>query len=171
MADTNGATGIAIFRGADAPTLGEAACMTVEPFSAMQRAGIERMMQAGYLEGEEVRVLVDVPGFSVTHVWFKAGFPLPLHSHDGECLYGIVAGGLRLGTEELGPRDSFLIPAGVPYTYKPGPAGVELLEIRHESRFNFVNHAKGEAFWKKGAETCAASREEWQAAARPSVTA
>jgi hypothetical protein len=167
MPETGTKTGFTIFRAADAPTLGEAGCMTVAPFSAMQRAGIGKMMAAGYGEGEEVRVLVDLPGFSITQVWFKKGFPLPLHSHDVDCLYHIVAGGLRLGKEDLGPRDSFFVPALMPYTYKPGPDGVELLEIRQQGRFNFVNHANGAAFWTKGAATCANNREEWKIVPRP----
>ena len=160
--------GFSIFRAADAPGLAESGCMTVAPMSAVQRAGIERMMAAGYGDGEEVTVLVDLPGFSLTHVWFKKNFPLPLHSHDVDCLYHIVAGGLRLGTEELGARDSFFIPAGVPYTYKPGADGVELLEIRQQGRFDFVNLAKGAAFWTKGEAACATHHDEWTSARRPS---
>lgn len=167
MPETRTKDGFTIFRAADARTLDEAGCMTIEPFSALQRGGVDRMMAAGYGEGEEVRVLVDMPGFSVTQVWFKKGFPLPLHSHDVDCLYHIVSGGLRFGTEELGPRDSFFVPAGMPYTYKPGDDGVELLEIRQQGRFNFVNLAKGATFWAKGEAVCAANREHWKTAARP----
>ena len=167
MATTSIGESFAIFRAADAPTLAEAGCMTIEPFSPVQRAGVDRMMAAGYGEGEEVRVLVDMPGLSITQVWFKKAFPLPLHCHDVGCLYHVVAGELRLGTETLGPRDSFFVPAGMPYTYKPGPEGVELLEIRKEGRFNFVNLANGAAFWAKGEAACAANREDWRTASRP----
>ena len=158
-----------IFRAKDAPGLMEAACMTVEPYSPVQRAGMDKVLAAGFLEGDEIKVLVDLPGFSLTHVWFKPGYPLPLHSHDADCLYYIIAGSLRLGTEELGPRDSFFIPADVPYAYKPGPEGVELLEFRHATHFNFVNLAKGEAFWEKAAEQAAAHRESWKTVARPTL--
>lgn len=163
-----GTTGFTIFRAADAPTLADAGCMTVEPFTSVQLDGFKQLMAAGYSDGEDVRVLVDLPGFSLTQVWFKKGFPLPLHSHDVDCLYHIIAGGLRLGTEELGPRDSFFVPADVPYTYRTGPEGVELLEIRQQGLFTFVNHAKGAAFWAKGASLCAANRDDWRVAARPS---
>ena len=160
-----------IFRAKDAPGLMEAGCMTVEPFNPVQRAGMDKVMQAGYLEGDEIKVLCQLPGFSLTHVWFKEGYALPLHSHDADCLYYIIAGSLRMGTEELGPRDSFFIPSGVPYTYKPGPEGVELLEIRQASTFNFVNLAKGEAFWEKALEATVQRREDWKTAKRPSLNA
>ena len=160
-----------IFRAKDAPHLMDAKCMTVEPFSPVQQEGMNRAIAAGYLEGEEIKVLCNLPGFSLTHVWFKEGYPLPLHSHDVDCLYYIIAGSLRMGTEELGPRDSFFIPAGVPYTYKPGPVGVELLEIRHANSFNFVNLAKGEAFWSKAVDATADRREAWRTAKPPSLNA
>lgn len=160
-----------IFRAKDAPGLMEAMCMTVEPFTPVQRAGMDKVMANGYTEGDEVKVLVNLPGFSLTHVWFKHGYPLPLHSHDADCLYYIIAGSLRIGTEELGERDSFFIPSGVPYAYKPGPDGVELLEIRHATKFNFVNHAKGAAFWEKAADQAAAHREGWKTAERPKLNA
>ena len=160
-----------IFRAKDAPGLMEAACMTLEPFSPVQRAGMDGFLAAGFLEGDEVRVLCNLPGFSLAHAWFKKDYPLPLHSHDADCLYYIVAGSIRLGNEELGPRDSFFIPANVPYSYRPGPDGAEVLEFRHSTSFNFLNLAKGEAFWAKGAETIAANLEDWKAAVPPSVKA
>lgn len=160
-----------IFRAANAKGLMEEGCMTVEPFTPTQRAGMDKVLAAGYLDGDEVHVLCNLPGFSLTHVWFKQDYPLPLHSHDTDCLYYIIAGAVRLGSEDLGPRDSFFVPAGVPYTYKPGPDGVELLEFRHASQFNFVNHAKGAAFWDKAAEIAASRREDWKHAARPALNA
>ncbi len=62
-------------------------------------------------------------------------------------------------------------PSGVPYTYRPGPDGAELLEFRHATHFNFVNQAKGAAFWDKAAAIAAKSREEWKTAARPKLNA
>ena len=118
--------------------------MTVEPFTPVQRAGMDGAISAGYIGGDEIKVLTDQPGFGLTHVWFKEGYQLPLHSHDADCMYFIISGTIRIGTEELGPRDCFFVPADVPYAYKPGPDGVEVLEIRHANHFNFVNHAKAE---------------------------
>ncbi len=168
MADAqNDTSKFQIFRAKDAPGLMEAGCMTVEPFSPVQRAGMDGALAAGYNGGDEIKVLTDLPGFGLTHVWFKEGYQLPLHSHDADCMYFIIAGTIRLGTEELGPRDSFFIPAGVPYTYKPGPEGVEVLEIRQANHFNFVNHAKGETWWAKAAEETASRQESWKTATRP----
>lgn len=165
------AASFTIYRAAEAPTLAQARCMSVEPFTPVQRAGMDKMVAAGFLEGDLVKVLCNMPGFSLTQVWFKKNFPLPLHSHDADCLYYVIAGTLRLGTEDIAPGDSFFIPAGVPYSYKPGDEGVELLEFRHATKFNFVNHAHGEAFWNKAAETVANNRDDWRSAKRPSVTA
>ena len=160
-----------IFRAKNAPGLMEAKCMSVEPFTPVQREGMDKALAAGYLEGDEIKELCQLPGFSLTHVWFKEGYALPLHSHDCDCLYYIIAGSLRMGNEELGPRDSFFVPADVPYTYKPGPEGVEVLEIRHANTFNFVNLAKGEGFWNRAAEQTAQHREASTTAQRPSCNA
>lgn len=159
--------GFTIFRGADAPELMEAGCMTLDPFTDVQRAGMDKLVAAGYLEGSETRVLCNIPGYSLAHVWFKKGYPLPLHSHDTDCLYYIIAGSIQLGNDVYGPRDTFFIPAGVPYTYKPGEEGVELLEFRHATHFNFVNHAKNKAFWDKAAEAVNANAEGWRDAKLP----
>jgi hypothetical protein len=170
MADTDLANGgIAIFRAEEAPDLMAAGCMSIEPFTPAQSEAMGKLVAEGYSDGDEIKVLCNIPGFSLTHVWFKKDFPLPLHSHDADCLYYIIAGSLRLGNDTLGPRDSFFVPSNVPYTYKPGPDGVEVLEIRHANHFNFVNLAKSEAFWNKAVATVAANRAEWQVAKRPSM--
>ena len=169
--DQQDASKFQIFRAADAKGLMEEGCMSIEPFTPVQRAGMDKLVAAGFMDGDEVKVLVNLPGFSLTHVWFKKDYPLPLHSHDVDCLYYIIAGSIKLGIETLGERDSFFIPAGVPYAYRPGADGAELLEFRHATHFNFVNLAKGEAFWTKAAEIAAQSREDWKTAARPTLNA
>jgi quercetin dioxygenase-like cupin family protein len=171
MSDENDSAKFQIFRAKDAKKLMDEGCMSVEPFSQVQRSAMDQLREAGYLEGDDVRVMVNIPGFSLTNVWFKPGYSLPLHSHDADCLYYIVAGSIRLGTEELGPRDSFFVPKDVPYTYKLGPEGVELLEIRHETSFNFVNHAKNEAFWEKAVEETRKHSPGWKDATRPKLDA
>lgn len=169
MGESDKPRAMTIFRAKDAPDLMEAGCMSVEPFSPVQRDGMDKVVQAGLADGDEIRVLCNIPGFSLTHVWFKPDYPLPLHSHDADCLYYIIAGKIRLGTEDLGPRDSFFIPANVPYTYRAGTEGVELLEFRNATQFNFVNLAKGEGFWAKAAETVTARRNEWREATPPTL--
>ena len=163
------AEGFSIFRAAEAPGIVEAGCMTSEPMDGIALDGFSRMMQAGYREGEELKVLCNMPGFSLVSAWFKAGFPLPLHSHNADCLYYIVSGSLRLGTEDLGPQDSFFVPANVPYTYKVGPEGLEILEFRHETQINFLNLSKGQAFWDKAVKTVEEQQDEWKTAKRPAM--
>ncbi|HEX7857847.1 MAG TPA: hypothetical protein VF503_29560 [Sphingobium sp.] len=159
--------GFQIFRAADASGLMEAACMEMAPMSDAQRQGMRKLVEAGYLHGDDVRILVDLPGFSLAHAWLKKDYPLTLHSHDSDCLYYVVAGNLKIGTEELGAGDSFFVPQGVPYTYRPGPEGVEVLEFRHSDKFNFLNLSKGAAFYEKAAETIAANVDNWKVAKRP----
>jgi hypothetical protein len=157
-----------IFHAAEARKLMEAGVMDLVPFDPMQRDGLTELLKAGYLDGDETRVLFNIPGFSLIHAWLKNDYPLLLHSHDADCLYYILAGTLRLGSEELGRGDGFFVPAGARYKYRPGPAGVEVLEFRHATRFNFRNYSNGEAFYKKAAETVAANVENWRHAKRPS---
>lgn len=159
-------SGISIFRGADAPTLVEAGCEVKVPPTQLQQAGFDKMVEAGFADGYEVDVLVNIPGFSIVSLWFKQNFPLPLHSHDVDCLYYIVAGSLRLGTETLGPRDCFFIPSDVPYSYRAGPEGVEVLEIRHANQFEFRNLARSMAFYDKAEAIVRANRDAWLNAKR-----
>jgi hypothetical protein len=167
VADETDFQGVRIFRAEDAPGLVESRCMKMEEITPVQRDGLRALVEAGYLHGDDIRILVDIPGFSLTHAWLKKDYPLILHSHDSDCLYYIAAGSLRFGSTDLGPRDCFFVPADVPYTYRPGPEGVEVLEVRHVGQFNFVNLSKNAAFWAKAAETIAANIEGWKVATRP----
>jgi mannose-6-phosphate isomerase-like protein (cupin superfamily) len=169
MSTEKPSSGFTIFRAKDAPGLMESGVMAIAPITDVQLTGLKKAVAAGYTDGDEVKILVQMPGFNLAHAWLKKSYPLALHSHDSDCLYYIVAGTLKLGTEELGPRDSFFVPAGTPYTYKPGPDGVEVLEFRHEGKFNFVNHSKTETFWNKATETITANRDDWKEAVRPSA--
>ena len=157
-----------IFRASDAKGLMEEGCMSVEPYTPVQREGMNKLLESGYLEGDEIKVLVNIPGFSLTHVWFKKDYPLPLHSHSADCLYYVIAGSARLGTEELGPGDSFFVPANTPYTYHAGPEGVEVLEFRHTLEIDFQNYAKGQAFYDKAVQTVIENRDYWKAVPKPS---
>jgi hypothetical protein len=71
-------------------------------------------------------------GMSLVHAWFGPHFPLFRHSHPrfGDCLYYIVAGSAVLGSRVLKPGDGFFVPNGMPYKYRAGPDGVEILEFR-----------------------------------------
>jgi hypothetical protein len=168
MSDQAVKAGMQIFRAVVAPKLMEAGVMDLPPSNPMQRAGLDDLVKAGYLEGDETRLLVNLPGFSLVHAWFKKDYPLLLHSHNADCLYHVLAGTLRLGTEELSRGDSFFVPAGARYTYRPGPAGVEVLEFRHATRFDLQNHSRGRAFYEQALQVVTANLEGWRHAKRPS---
>lgn len=87
-------------------------------------------------EGHDLRVLFDTPGMSLVRAWFKSEFPLPRHTHDVDCVYYITGGSLRMAEKVLRAGDGFFVGANVPYTYTPGPEGVEILEFRSSNAFN-----------------------------------
>ncbi|MBK6512035.1 MAG: cupin domain-containing protein [Haliea sp.] len=167
MTDTNDKPKFQIFRVKDAKSLEEEGNMSLQEFTPEQMTGIATLYDPELARGDEVKVLFNIPGFNLTHVWFKKNYPLPRHSHDCDCLYYIIAGSLRVGTEELGPRDGFFISANVPYTYTPGPEGVELLEFRHATAFDFKLLVQGAAFWARAADTARANSAEWRTATMP----
>lgn len=136
----------------------------------MEYAGLTPIIEAGLAmagaaatkdSGNIVKELFSMPGMSLTYAWFKSGFPLPLHTHNADCVYYIVAGSLKLGTEELGPGDGFFVGRNVPYTYKPGPNGVEVLEFRTADRFDIRFMGKTEAYWNKTAASIADKQDKW----------
>ncbi len=157
-----------IFRAANAPSLFDSGIMSAVPGNEMQEAGYNKMYEAGFGEGEEIKVLINVPGSSLVQVWFKKNFPLPLHSHDVDCLYYVIAGSISLGTEDLGPGDGFFIKADTRYTYRTGPKGAEILEIRTAQAFNFVDHTKNPDYFDNSLEVIADNLEDWRQAKRPS---
>lgn len=157
-----------IFRASEAPELMETDIMSLQPAREIQSAGMTTLVESGYIEGADTRVLINLPGFSLVKAWFKKDYPLALHSHDSDCLYYVVAGSLLMGRETLGPGDGFFIAANVPYTYTPGPEGVEVLEFRHATHFDFVNHANSPGFYSRAAKTIADNLEDWRRAEPPS---
>lgn len=157
-----------VFRARDALDYAEAECMEPQPVSEEEQAWSARMYEAGMLEGSKVMLLFSRPGLSLTYVWFKSGFPLPCHSHDADCAYFIIAGSLRIGTEELGPGDGFFVGKDVPYTYTPGPEGVEVLEIRTANHFDIKLLAgKNPAYWQKALVGLMQAKEAWPEQATP----
>jgi hypothetical protein len=71
-------------------------------------------------------------GMSLVHAWFGPHFPLFRHSHPahGDCLYYVVSGQAILGNRVLKAGDGFFVPNGMPYKYRAGSEGVEVLEFR-----------------------------------------
>ena len=161
----------AIFRAKDALSEAQAAIMDYEPISAAVTEGSRLALEAGVDAGHQLKVLFSVPGFSLVYVWFKSGFPLPRHTHNVDCLYYIVGGSLKLGTEELTVGDGFFIGKDVPYTYTPGDRGVEVLEFRASNRFNIDVLANNPAFWAQAVATVRDRRDAWTTERQPASTA
>jgi mannose-6-phosphate isomerase-like protein (cupin superfamily) len=155
-----------ILRAADGYRYAEEGVLTDDP-TPVQAEGLARMLEAGILEGAQFTLLCSLPGFNLTHVWVKRDYPLVLHSHDVDCLYHVIAGSVRLGTEQLGVGDSVFVPANTPYTYTAGADGAELLEIRQVSSSTFRNFTKGQAFYDKAVATIEANRDAWRTAPKP----
>ena len=155
------AGGYEIFRTATSPSLDETAHMEVTGMNPEFQAGITKALEAGFAEGNIVKTLFSRPGFSLTYAWFKSGFPLPLHTHNADCLYYIVAGSLQLGTETLGPGDGFFLGKDKAYRYTPGPQGVEVLEFRTQEDFDINFIAKSLPAWEKIAAAVTARKPDW----------
>lgn len=164
----NTGAGMEIFRFASAPMLDETGHMEVADLNEEMQAGIGGALEAGFAEGNVVKTLFSRPGFSLTYAWFKSGFPLPLHTHNADCLYYIVAGTLQLGTEKLGAGDGFFIGKDKAYRYTPGPEGVEVLEFRSEENFDIKFLAKTLPAWAKITDVIKERRPAWANEAPPS---
>jgi hypothetical protein len=150
-----------IFRAREACDYAEGGPMEVAPPTDVESAGMMKLMENGFMEGGQVKLLYSRPGMSLTYCWFKSGYPLPLHSHNADCLYFIVSGSLKIGTEELGPGDGFFLGTDVPYAYVPGPDGVEVMEFRTSDKFDFKSLAKSESYWDKQLANLLAAKGKW----------
>lgn len=115
------------------------------------RATVEGLKRFGThaAQGATARVLYSSNDMHVAYVWFKSGFPLPLHSHDADCFYQIIAGSMRVGTEDLRQGDGVLIPGGTPYTVIPGSDGVEFIEVRPTHDYDTRYRGKTDAYWDR----------------------
>lgn len=166
-ADKKGHPPFEIFRAREARDYSEGGPMHMAEAGDVEKQGLAAMAEAGLIEGSKVKLLYSRPGMSLTYVWFKSGYPLPLHSHDTDCLYFVVAGSLKIGTEVLGPGDGFFLGTDVPYAYVPGDEGVEVLEFRTSNSFDFRSQGKTAAYWTKAVANLNAARENWDAETVP----
>jgi quercetin dioxygenase-like cupin family protein len=162
--------GISIFRAEEATPLLETDFMGMPEMTgeAVEAGGPEIFMASA--PGTDVRVAIrqtpEEGGFSILHVWFKADYPVPRHTHDADCLYYIVSGSVIMGNQTLRPGDGFFIPEGAPYGYTAGPEGVELLEIRHGvQQFDIRILETAASKWAAMADTIASHRDAWEAEA------
>jgi hypothetical protein len=101
--------------------------------------------------------------------WLRFGgnYPLPRHSHSGDCLYYIVAGELRLGNRTLRAGEGFFVPSDAPYGYTAGPEGVELLEFRGEGRPHSSKLLETRSSWRRVLESVRANRARWKQELQP----
>jgi mannose-6-phosphate isomerase-like protein (cupin superfamily) len=157
--------GITIYRAADAPNLEATDFMTAPQMSADARQGLGQCTRAGIVDGGVVKVLArDAGGFSLVHVWFKANYPLPRHSHDADCMYYVISGSAVMGNQVLRPGDAFFVPADAPYQYNAGPDGVEVLEVRHGTgQFDMKIPDVTPERWAAMAEAVSTNHERWAA--------
>jgi len=114
--------------------------------------------------GETLRVLfrhAGEDGFSLVHVSFGPNYLLPRHSHSADCLYYVLRGEVRLGNRMVGAGEGFFVPRDHPYAYRVGPEGVELLEFRHATSFDFVVHEDNPERWRAIVETARQNQVTW----------
>jgi quercetin dioxygenase-like cupin family protein len=165
MTTTRHKRGITIYRAADAPNLEATDFMSTPQMSPEARAGLSQSTRAGIVDGGVVKVLArEADGFSLVHVWFKANYPLPRHSHDADCMYYVISGSAVMGNQVLRAGDSFFVPADAPYQYDAGPDGVEVLEVRHGTeRFDMKIPDVSAERWKSMADAVEANRNGWAA--------
>jgi len=156
-----------IYRGMDALDYAEHPIQKLDGPTPAVTDAFARFGGQGH-SGTEVKLVYARPGFSLTSVWFKSGYPLALHSHTGGCLYYIVAGSIRMGHEQLGPGDGFFVDHDVPYTYETGPNGVEVLEFRATDNLDIRFKGTTAASWDKIMAKVAARQSAWADEVRPS---
>jgi mannose-6-phosphate isomerase-like protein (cupin superfamily) len=156
-----------IFRAATAPTLAEAAVLRYEGLTPIIEQGLKDRVDAGVRDGSFAKILFNAPGFSLAYAWHKSDYPLPLHSHDSDCLYLVLAGEMRFGKEALGKGDGVFVPGNTPYTFVTGSDGVEFLEFRNITSWNIVFKSNNPASWMKSTEQTRALHETWLVEKQP----
>lgn len=160
---------VRIFRAADAPDLMEAGIMQFLP-PPPERAPLAGVFAKAAQLATRGRVLFRDPrpgGFSLVYAWFKSNYPLPAHTHDSDCLYYVISGELQFGRETLRAGDGLMVPANAPYAYVAGPEGVEVLEFRNASAFDFQLRPSTLPRWERAAAVCEANFEKWQGESTP----
>jgi len=123
--------------------------------------GMMQMREQSGIGGAAALTLFSSPNCHVSYVWFKSGYPLPIHSHDTNCYYLVIAGEMKVGGKVLGKGDGVQIPGGAPYTVTPLDEGVEFLEIRESPKYDTHFRAKTDSYWDRVAETRQARKDIW----------
>jgi quercetin dioxygenase-like cupin family protein len=156
---------LAFFTFAGAPSLKESEMMEAQGFAppGVVSAEDRELLRAG----ETLRVLfrhAGEDGFSLVHVSFAPNYLLPRHSHSADCLYYVLRGEVSLGNRVVGAGDGFFIPKDHPYAYQAGPDGVDLLEFRNATSFDFVVHEDKPERWRAIVETARQNQAVWSSA-------
>lgn len=156
---------ISIFRSTELTSLAET--MERSASTAPQALeGIDRVVNAGLHDGLIAKVAFRQEGpigLSLIHCWFKKGVPLPPHSHNVDCLYYIISGSLKFGTEKLGPGDGMMVPADAVYSFTAvGDEGVEFLEIRNHTMFDVKSRSLSKVAWDKYVSRVEENRDAWR---------
>ena len=160
----NSRRGIVVFREQEAETFDEARVMANHS-SSVANAGIQKMMEAGLEEGYVMKCLFRSPdpdGFTLTYIWFKGNYALPIHTHNTDCLYYVIAGEIHLGKQVLTSGDGFFLGADTPYGYSVGPEGVEILEFRSSTKFDITVRDGTDKAWDRLVAICEANRDLWK---------
>lgn len=166
--DASGRKGIQLFRAEGAPTLFESNTMSFPVFDPDDQAALaaDGPRSSNIVKGGSDAVLfrdAHEDGFSLVKAWFGPHYVLPRHTHDGNCLYYVVEGSLRMGAQELRAGDGFFVPDGAPYAYEAGADGVVVLEFRSRTSFG-MNIPGGQVERLRKMGTVADEHvEEWEA--------
>jgi hypothetical protein len=75
-----------------------------------------------------------------------------------------------MGRDTLGPGDGFFVGSDVPYSYTPGPEGVEVLEFRHTDYLNIRFAAKTPEAWEKIVSKLHERKADWVDEVPPTQT-
>ncbi|MFV0309911.1 MAG: cupin domain-containing protein [Desertimonas sp.] len=156
-----------VFKAAEAPTLAQSDVLHLEGATPEIMKGLEAMREAGIGEGSYAKILINVPGFSLAYAWHKSEYPLPLHSHNSDCCYLIIAGEMRVGKDTLGKGDGMFVPADTSYTFETGIDGVEFIEFRHENAWNIVFKYRKQESWDKAADAARTRSDGWRTEKQP----
>jgi quercetin dioxygenase-like cupin family protein len=158
--------GIKLFRGADAPSLAESGTMSTPVFEGDDRAVLaaDGPRSPNLLDGNLDEVVYrgeGDEGMSLVRAWFGPHYVLPRHTHDGDCLYYVVAGSLKMGAQELQAGDGFFVPSDAPYAYEAGPEGVEVLEFRGVTSFGMKIPGGQVERMRRGAQAAEEFGDDW----------
>lgn len=102
-------------------------------------------------------------GFSLVQAWFGENFPLPRHSHNGDCMYYVLRGEIKMGRQVGKAGDGLMVPAGTPYSYRAGEGGAEVLEFRTTSTFDMQVRDQDPSVWEEYRALGLRMRDTWKA--------